>query len=257
MTLRDLASRSLNKGLRVAGLPTLTVDLRTFETNPGERARLSAEASGELAKLFFAHHGRRINKWIHYLDIYDSHFARFRNTPVKMLEIGVYKGGSLELWREYFGAEATIFGIDIDPECANCVTSPNQVRIGSQDDPRFLRSVINEIGAPNIILDDGAHNGRCQRISFNELFPCLQEGGLYVIEDLHTSYMPGADEGGYRRGGTGIEFIKELIDDVHVWYHNKPTHAPAKNSIGAIHVYDSMVVIEKRKVRRPSYIMVE
>lgn len=257
MTIRDLASRTLNKGLRVSGLPPLSVDLRAFEIDSGERTRLSADASSELAKIFFAHHGRKINKWIHYLDIYDSHFARYRHTPVKMLEIGVYKGGSLELWREYFGTEATIFGIDIDPNCANCVSPPNQVRIGSQDDPRFLRSVINEIGVPDIILDDGVHNGRCQRTSFNELFPFLREGGLYVIEDLHTSYLPGANEGGYRRRGTGIEFIKELIDDVHVWYHNKATNISANNSIGAIHVYDSVVVVEKRKMMRPSYIIVE
>jgi len=54
-----------------------------------------------------------------------------------MLEIGVSFGGSLEMWREYFGPEATIFGIDIDPECANRFARPNQVRIGSQDDPRL------------------------------------------------------------------------------------------------------------------------
>jgi hypothetical protein len=125
------------------------------------------------------------------------------------------------------------------------------VRIGSQADAKFLRSVVDELGAPDIILDDAAHIGRLQRASFDALFPLLQEGGLYVIEDLCTSYWRGIYEGGYRRKGTGIEFMKEMIDDMHAWYHNKATRTPAKDHIGAIHVYDSMVVIEKRKIGPP------
>ena len=64
--------------------------------------------------------------------------SRFRDTEFRMLEIGVWKGGSLDMWRRYFGASATIVGIDVNPECAQVVDSPNVVRIGSQDDPDFL-----------------------------------------------------------------------------------------------------------------------
>jgi hypothetical protein len=257
MALRDLAFRGLNKGFRLVGLPSLSVDLKTFEVDPTQRTRLSARASVGLEKIFFAHHGRLITKWIHYPYIYERHFAAYRNTSVKMLEIGVHKGGSLELWREYFGADATIYGIDINPECKNCATPPTEVRIGSQDDPEFLRSVVNEIGVPDIILDDGSHNGPISRISFDILFPSLSDGGLYVIEDLHTSYLPGTNEGGYRRKGTGIEFIKDMVDDMHAWYHKKATTTPARDQIGGIHVYDSVVVIEKQKIERPSYIVLE
>jgi len=79
----------------------------------------------------------------------------------------------------------------------------------------------------------------------------LKEGGIYVIEDLSTSYAPGHFEGGYRRKGTGIEFIKEMIDDMHAWYHRERTITPAKDEISAIHVYNAVVVIEKRKTGRP------
>jgi hypothetical protein len=77
-----------------------------------------------------------------------------------------------------------------------------------------------------------------------------------VIEDLHSSYILGEYEGGYRRSGTGIEFVKEIIDDMHAWYHSRGTRTPARDWIGAIHAYDSIVVIEKRKVERPGHILV-
>ena len=257
MSLHSLTFRAEEKVRKIIGAPTHSFDINPFALDSAERARLANSASSGLGKTFFAHQGRTVHKWIHYLDIYERHFATYRNTPVKMLEIGVSKGGSLEMWREYFGAGARIFGIDINPECAACATPPNQVRIGSQDDPRFLRSVVNELGVPDIILDDGSHIAKHQSASFDVLFPLLREGGLYVIEDMHTSYWPVPFEGGYRHKGTAIERVKDMIDDMHAWYHNKSTSTPAKEWIGAIHVYDSMVVIEKRKIERPSHIRVE
>jgi hypothetical protein len=206
--------------------------------------------------MFYAHQGRDIHKWVHYLDIYDHHFAAYRNRPVKMLEIGVSEGGSLELWRKYFGTDAIIYGVDINPECANRVTPPNQVRIGSQADPQFLRSVVEEMGTPDIILDDGSHVARHQHISFDTLFPLLREEGLYVMEDLHTSYFPGIYEGGYRRRNTAIEYAKSMIDDMHIWYHKKSVRTPTQHLISAVHLYDSMVVIEKRTINRPAHVHV-
>jgi hypothetical protein len=230
--------------------------LELFGVPSSESAALSAQAGSDFAKLFFAHKGRKAHKWIHYLDIYDRHFAKYRNTAVRMLEIGVAMGGSLEIWRKYLGPDAAIFGVDVVAACANYVTPPNQVRIGSQADKHFMRSVVAELGTPDIIVDDGSHIGRHQRISFETLFPLLREGGLYVIEDLHASYFIGSYEGGYRRRGTGVEYIKQLIDDLHAWYHGRNTQTPARDWIRAIHVYDSMVVIEKGKVERPSHIIV-
>jgi hypothetical protein len=115
--------------------------------------------------------------------------------------------------------------------------------------------VLAEIGPPDIILDDGSHVAKHQEISFRTLFPMLKEGGLYVMEDLHTAYWRDWG-GGYRRRGTAIELIKDMIDDLHGWYHEEPTRTPAQSEIGAIHVYDSVVVIEKQHKRRPAHIQV-
>ncbi len=227
-----------------------------YQVASAEREVLASRSQGRLAKIFFSNRGQVIHKWVHYLEIYERHLARFRDTPVRMLEIGVSKGGSLAMWRQYFGGRATIFGIDIDPQCVHCVSPPNQVRIGSQDDPQFMRSVVAEMGAPDVVLDDGSHIGRHQRASFDILFPMLNDGGLYIIEDLHTAYWPGLYQGGHRRAGTAIEHLKEMIDDLHAWYHTRPTTTPAKDHIGAIHVYDSIAVIEKRRKERPGHISI-
>ncbi len=181
MALRDSMFRALNRIRRLVGKKIHPFDLDDFLIDPVQQAALFSQASDGLAKVFCAHQGRTLEKWVHYLDVYQRYFAAYRNTPVKMLEIGVSGGGSLELWRTYFGESATIFGIDINPDCANRVTSPNQVRIGSQADPDFLRKVANEIGELDIVLDDGSHFGRHQQVSFEVLFPFLRNGGLYLI----------------------------------------------------------------------------
>ena len=173
---------------------------------------------------------------------------------MRFLEIGVFKGGSLEVWRDYLGPRATIFGIDIDPDCAAYVDAPNQVRIGSQADPKFLREIVAAMGGVDVVLDDGSHVARHQTISFATLFPLLSDGGLYMIEDTHTSYWPGWFFGGLKRKGTAVELIKETIDDMHRWYHwqKRPSHGPVR----AVHAYDSVAVIEKQATPPPTHIFV-
>lgn len=213
---------------------------------------LSTERRG-LEKVYQEHKGRILHKWVHYLPVYERYFGQYRDTPVRMLEIGISQGGSLEMWRTYFGEHATIYGIDINENSGECVEAPNHARIGSQADPAFLKSVVVEMGAPDIVLDDGSHVSQHQIASFRTLFPLLKDGGLYVIEDLHTAYWDGF-EGGYKREGTAIELAKQLIDDMHHWYHAEEVRL--STDVGAIHCYDSMVVIEKRAAKQPMHMHV-
>jgi hypothetical protein len=216
-----------------------------------------AQASGELksiyrgrcAEIFFNNDGPVIWKWLHYLAIYDKILVPFVGSKVKMLEIGVYKGGSLSLWRKYLGKDATLFGIDIDPSCAVHDGKFGNVRIGSQDDPSFLRKVITEMGGVDIVLDDGSHIGRHQRTSFEILFPLLNEGGLYVIEDMHTAYWP-RFEGGLRKKGTAIEFLKDEIDKMHQHYFKDGLHNQPTTEIDSIQFFDSIAVVSKGKQHR-------
>jgi cephalosporin hydroxylase len=220
-----------------------------FSADPG--TDYSDRASSDLGRIFFAHQGRPITKWVDYIDLYDRHFSRFRGTEVRLLEIGVFNGGSLEIWREYFGPHAQIVGIDITPECADRVDPPNRVRIGSQDDAAFLQSVVSEMGGVDIVLDDGSHNAGHQMASFKALFPLLSNGGIYAIEDMHTAYWPGDYAGGYQREGTAVELVKQLIDDLHAWFHDRGEALAPKESIAGVHAYESIVFIDKDKKKRP------
>ena len=208
---------------------------------------------GELLKIYAENTGPVVHKWHHYLPIYDRYFASFRATPVKFLEIGVSKGGSLQMWRTYFGPDARIFGIDIDPACAAFDGQAGQVRIGSQDDPAFLAAVVAEMGGVDVVLDDGSHHMDHIRASLTVLFPLLSMGGTYMIEDLHTAYWRRYG-GGHGRATNFFLEVQQMIDDMHHWYHGQPLHdADRAASVGGVHVHDSIVVLDKMQVHPPTH----
>ncbi len=206
-------------------------------------------ASNPLEEFFFFKKHRTINKWWHYFEIYYKYFEKYREKPIRMLEIGIYKGGSLQMWKNYFGNEAVIVGIDIDENCKQYEEDNIYVCIGSQDDADFLKKVCEKYGAFDIILDDGSHQVKNQIASFETLFPLLNYGGIYLCEDTHTSYWESF--GGKLRGeGTFIEYAKKMIDELHYQHVEEATdtlYPNIRNQIKAIHFYDSIVVLEKEK----------
>lgn len=216
---------------------------------PRDEAR-ELTPGGHFSDLFFAHDGAQASKWTHYFRAYDEQFGAWRGKPIRFLEIGVRHGGSLALWREYFGPEARIWGIDVDDRCAS-LEGGFEVRIGSQDDPAFLRKVVEEMGGVDIVLDDGSHVGRHQHRTLTTLFPLLADGGVYAIEDLATSYWP-QFEGGLRRSSGFMETVKDLIDDMHGQYHDgtDSVGVAASQWIPRITLYDSIVFLEKERRHR-------
>lgn len=205
----------------------------------------------ELLEIFTNNEGVIVHKWHHYIPLYDRYFSSFRGRKIRFLEIGVSKGGSLQMWRKYFGDDAIIFGIDIDPECEKLNGLAGQVRIGSQTDNVFLESVVKEMGGLDIVLDDGGHHMEHIPATLEYLFHHLSFGGIYVIEDLHTAYWK-TFGGGYRAKGNFFGFVMDLIDDMHHWYHTKKLKRAAISSkCSGIHIHDSIVVLEKNKVFEP------
>jgi hypothetical protein len=126
-----------------------------------------------------------------YFELYDRLFAGFSGKQLKILEIGVYRGASIQAWKEFFGEESIIVGIDINPDCAqfDSIKQGIHVRIGSQSDTQFLKKLSDEFGLFDIIIDDGSHRTDHVIATFNYAFlHCLAEDGIYFIEDLNTSY---------------------------------------------------------------------
>lgn len=214
------------------------------------------EPKTDLERIFASGRCRLVHKWLHYLPIYERHLERYRGTRFRMLEIGVSGGGSLDMWSEYFGPQAELWGIDVNPACAALDTPQTHVRIGSQADEAFLRAVVAEMGGLDLVLDDGSHIGKHQWKSFEILFPLLSEGGLYMIEDAHTSYW-WQWAGGLGRKRTAIGLAKQIIDDMHGWYHKGKTRTGAQHEVGSIQIHDSIIVIEKQHRERPGHAMIE
>jgi len=251
--------RARNVGLWMASKidEVVVPPLQSFRASADDPA-----PDGDFAGIFASHTGRNTTKWSHYLGIYDRLFAPYRagfpaadgsTRPLRLLEIGVRHGGSLELWRQYFGPSATIVGIDIDPRCADAGREDLPVHIGSQADPTFLRSVVTGMGGVDIVVDDGSHVARHQRASLDTLFPLLEDGGIYVVEDTHTSYWLRYG-GGYRRPGSFVSVAKGMVDGINGWYFKSPRgprFTMAMHEIGSIEFFDSVVAIRKSVHGRP------
>ena len=134
---------------------------------------------------------RVMHKWDHYFEVYERFLSPIRHTNPVVLEIGVQLGGSVQMWREYFGPVARIYGIDINPEARQQEDIVTRVFIGDQQDRNFLGSVLREIGRPDVVIDDGGHTANQQITAFEELYPALSDRGLYFVEDTHTSLWRG------------------------------------------------------------------
>ena len=122
-----------------------------------------------------------------YLRFYDRRLQHLRNEPFTLLEIGVYRGGSVRTWSSYF-PRATIVGLDVSEECRQYERGNIAIRIGDASDPGFLFDVVREFGRPLVVLDDGSHRWDHQIASLHTLFPILRPDGIYIVEDLDTSF---------------------------------------------------------------------
>jgi len=208
-----------------------------------------------LRQVFEQHRGRFIGKIDHFFDDYETHFARYRNTPVRLLEIGIDKGGSLELWRSYFGPDAEIHGIDINPAAAAHAPPDAVIHIGSQDDKPFMSQVLSQGRPFDIVIDDASHLMAHQIETFNTVYPAISDNGLYICEDSFTSYWK---EYGGQLGGkdTFLEYTKGLIDELHAYWASDADFEPTEFTAitQSICIYSGAVVFQRKRVDRPVYI---
>ena len=201
---------------------------------------------GFLHKYFLRNGGKLLHKWLHYFDIYERHFERFRGKSPVMIEIGVSGGGSLAMWSAYFGPGAKIIGIDIDPNCKQHEAPGIEIFIGSQDDPAIIDAVFAKYPHVDIILDDGSHVSKHMIETFRLAYDRVDPDGVYMVEDAATSYDE-AYGGGYKSDGSFMEFTKNKLDEVNALYHNGGATVSAfTRGTNYVACYDSVVVFERR-----------
>jgi 23S rRNA U2552 (ribose-2'-O)-methylase RlmE/FtsJ len=186
-------------------------------------------------------------KWNPYFDIYEKHFSKFVDRAPTIVEIGVYGGGSLQMWRKYFGAEAQIIGIDIDSRVLRYQYDDNTaVVIGDQGNRQFWSDFVKKVPQIDIVIDDGSHIGSDQIATFESLFPFVSEGGIYLCEDTHTSWYDTHNP--YEQ--SFIRYAKDMINIMHRGHNNMvfdQNLIDICSGVRTINFSDSIVVFEKEK----------
>lgn len=206
-----------------------------------------------LREIFDKLNGNLIQKWDHYIEVYDLYFSKYRGKEVNILEIGVSQGGSIQLWKKYFGDKMHLYGVDINPRCKELEEDNVTIFIGEQEDRNFLNDLKSKIPKLDILIDDGGHTMIQQIVTFEEMFNHIKEDGIYLCEDIHTSYID-AFHGGYKKKSTFVEYSKNFIDYINAWHsESKSTFSVTDftRSVYGLHFYTGMVLIEKRKMKEP------
>jgi hypothetical protein len=213
---------------------------------PPTAGRSRGDADNPLRAFFNARkEGRGIWKVDHYFDVYDHHFERFRGTEVHLLEIGVGSGGSLDMWHQYFGPRARVYGVDLQEACLRYADESTRVFIGDQGDREFWRAFRAEVPKLDIVVDDGGHEPLLQTISLEELLPHLRPGGVYLVED-HTGSTTNFPA-----------YVSGLVRALNAWHgrsdHENPERRKVSQAEGfqslidSIHSYPFATVIERRR----------
>lgn len=185
--------------------------------------------------------GAGVWKWQHYFDIYHRHLGRFVGRDAHLLEVGVYSGGSLEMWREYLGKTSVIHGVDIAPECKVYERDNVHIMIGDQEDRAFWRRFRAQVPLLDVVIDDGGHTARQQIVTLEELLPHLRPGGVFLCEDV---------SGIHNEFAAYVSGLVAQLNQVHVKEGELLAAEPTmfQRAVYSIHCYPQVVVIERTEV---------
>jgi len=214
--------------------------------------------SGGFLKNWFNGHleGRVIFKHDYYFPIYEKYFSRYVDKDLVLLEIGVNSGGSIHMWQQYFGKGLRYIGVDISPWVYEQFHDPDAgvfIYTGSQENSTFMKYLAQSIPELDILIDDGGHTMNRQIFSLRSMIHKVKNGGIYLCEDVETSYISSYG-GGLRKKGTIIEFAKDLIDSQYSYYHKNSAVDLIKTpmwQLGSLSFHTGIIVIEKEITKSP------
>lgn len=182
-------------------------------------------------------------KWDNYFEIYENILKKFVNKKITFVEIGVGNGGSLHMWKKFFGKRAKIIGIELNPEAKRLEKFGFDIVIGDQSNPIFWKKFYKKFGKIDVLLDDGGHKNIQQITTFMESYEHIKPNGMIVIEDTHTSFMK---KKGFKNPSdySFINFSKLIVESLHrrnPSLNKKPNKLSER--IESIFYYDSIVSI--------------
>lgn len=175
-----------------------------------------------------------------YFPVYDSLLAEYRNKPITFIEVGILDGGSLFMWREFFGSQARIIGIEINPSAKVWEEHGFEIFIGSQSDPLFWSELFAKIGKVDVLLDDGGHTFQQQIVTVESSLNFIKPGGKIIVEDTYTSYQ---EEYGSPSRYSFIKYTSNLVDGMNLRTPKIKSKKIANNIISNISFFESIVAI--------------
>jgi hypothetical protein len=200
-------------------------------------------------------HGADKSSKVHgYTRTYERHLAPLRQLPIVLLEIGIGGGASLRMWRDYF-PQATVYGLDVE-DCRRLEACGIRTFQGSQSDEDVLERLLHRTGPLDVVIDDGSHRWADQVAAFKKLYPHVKPGGLYAIEDLHTSYWDRYESGEENT----VSFLCNLVDELNLHgrsgygtLSNDPEQAAVRRELNvyqrtldSITFYKSIAFVQKK-----------
>jgi len=187
-------------------------------------------------------------KHSNYFDIYDEILSPYKGKKIKVLEIGVLNGGGLLMLRKILGDNAQIVGVDLNPLCLKFNDHGFNIHIGDQADNQFWINFFCTMGKFDVIIDDGGHTNSQQINSLNSCIDYVTDGGIYITEDVHTSYWI---EFGNPSKGSYINYVKKIIDAVNSRGPRvKPQiHNSFYSTVHSIIVYQSIVCFRVHRMK--------
>jgi len=179
-------------------------------------------------------------KHLTYFSVYDQYLSKFRKSKIVFVEIGIFSGGSLFMWRDFFGPKARIIGIDMNPDAKKWESEGFEIFIGDQSNPKFWLDFFDKVGDVDIILDDGGHTYEQQIVTATSCIPKIKEGGILLVEDVHTSFF---SEFGFPSKYTFSEWAKSKIIEINARFTD--TNLPLtdfSHRLESIHFHESIIV---------------
>ncbi len=157
------------------------------------------------------------NKHLNYFDVYDDLLNKFIDKKITFVEVGILNGGSLSMWRDYFGSKARIIGIDLNPATKKFEKDGFEIFIGDQEKKEFWDFFFKKVGKIDILLDDGGHTNNQQIVTTQNCIKNINDDGLLIVEDTHASYMK---EFGNPSNESFVNFAKKNIDYINYRFPN-------------------------------------
>ena len=174
-----------------------------------------------------------------YFEVYDTLFAKYVGQPITFVEIGIFNGGSLFMWRSFFGPQARIIGIDLNPNAKVWEKDGFEIFIGDQADPDFWADFNAKVGPVDIMLDDGGHTYTQQIVTTECVLDTIKDGGMLVVEDVHTSYMTGFGEQKF----SFVNYVSVWINKINSRFGKFPKYQNDRR-VWSVEVFDSIVAFK-------------